>query len=319
MAPILIPNYPVFGTLDVGPEGEVYTVGANDSGSAALWLSRSTNAASVSEPMAFGLTTAVNLGGSVVAGSVGYSDRINYDGWLGRPWIAVDRSTSPRRGNVYALCTVTNDPGNFVNVMFSRSTDGGATWSVPMRINDDSPTQHAWHWFGTLSVAPNGRVDACWYDTRNDPTNQVPLSQLYYSWSEDGGRTWAPNRPLSPPFDTSLGYPNQEKIGDYITMVSLNENACIAYAATFNGEEDIYFVRAELPIRVTATLLPDAVHLSWNGVPGATYSVQANADPSPWSAPVSVGFVTPTGSVGTLDDPLTAGIQTRFYRVVREP
>jgi hypothetical protein len=33
-----------------------------------------------------------------------------------------------------------------------------------------------------------------------------------------------------------LGYPQQETIGDYVGMVSLNEGACIAYAATFNGE-----------------------------------------------------------------------------------
>jgi hypothetical protein len=60
--------------------------------------------------------------------------------------------------------------------MFSHSTDRGQTWST-LRINDDSPTQHACHWFGTLSVAPSGRVDACWNDTRNSPDNS--LSELF--------------------------------------------------------------------------------------------------------------------------------------------
>ena len=59
------------------------------------------------------------------------------------------------------------DPGNLLNVMFSRSTDGGRTWSVPLRFNDDSPDQNVAHWFGTLSVAPDGRIDACWNDTRH--------------------------------------------------------------------------------------------------------------------------------------------------------
>ena len=89
---------------------------------------------------------------------------------------------------------------------------------------------------------------------------------LYYSWSDDGGLTWAANRPLSPPFNQSLGYPQQEKIGDYIGMVSLNEGACIAYTATFNGEEDIYFVRAELPIHASVAPARQcrAHHLEFN-------------------------------------------------------
>jgi hypothetical protein len=50
--------------------------------------------------------------------------------------------------------------------MFVRSTDGGLTFSAPMRVNDDVNHQNKWHWFGTLAVAPNGRLDAVWYDMR---------------------------------------------------------------------------------------------------------------------------------------------------------
>jgi hypothetical protein len=49
--------------------------------------------------------------------------------------------------------------------------------------------------------------------------------------------------PVSNSFNPFLGYPNQNKIGDYITMVSDNTGADVAYSATFNGEEDIYYVR----------------------------------------------------------------------------
>jgi hypothetical protein len=44
-------------------------------------------------------------------------------------------------------------------------------------------------------------------------------------------------------FNPFLGYPNQNKIGDYITTVSDNSGTNVAYCATFNGEEDIYYVR----------------------------------------------------------------------------
>ena len=166
-------------------------------------------------------------------------------GLIGQPWVAVDRSIGPGRGNVYALSSVSGI-GNPVNVMFARSTDGGQTWSAPQRINDDSANQNAWHWFGTMSVAPNGRIDVCWNDTRSNPDNT--LSELYYSNSQDGGLTWSRNRAVSPPFNHSLGYPVQRKIGDYIGMVSLEEAACIAYSATFNGEQDIFFLRVEQPV-----------------------------------------------------------------------
>jgi hypothetical protein len=256
----------------------------------------------------------VDLGGPLVYGLAG----VNPVGLLGQAWIAVDRSSGSNAGNVYVLSSVTNDPGNLANVMFSRSTDGGTTWSAPIRINDDSPTQNACHWFGTLSVAPNGRVDACWNDTRHSPTNA--FSELYYSWSEDGGLTWAPNRPLSPPFNHSLGYPMQNKMGDYIAMVSLDEGACIAYTATFNGEQDIYFVRAEMPITATITLVDAVAWISWNSVPGVSYCVQSLPSLSlPWSAATNVACVVSTTSAASIEDSLASSGSGRFYRVIRQP
>src|SRR5207248_7075708 len=104
--------------------------------------------------------------------------------------------------------------GNGTDVMFARSTNGGVSFSAPQRINDDPVNPSKWHWFGTVSVAPNGRLDAVWYDTRNAANNTD--SQLFYSYSTDGGVTWAPNVAVSNPFNPFEGYPNQSKIGDYI-------------------------------------------------------------------------------------------------------
>jgi hypothetical protein len=313
MNPMSLPHLPYFGTLDIGPNGEVYLFGSAIDENAFV-VNRSTNAQYAFLTPTIDLSTNVNLGGPPVRELAG----VNPVGLLGQAWLAVDRSSGPTRGNVYVLCSVTNDPGNLVNVMFSRSTNGGQTWSEPLRINDDSPTQNACHWFGTLSVAPNGRIDACWNDTRHSPSNA--LSELYYSWSEDGGVTWAPNRPLSPPFDHLLGFPQQEKMGDYITMVSLEEGACIAYTATFNGEEDVYFVRAELPIKATLTLVDAAVRISWNSVPGISYCVQALTSLSlPWSTATNVACVVPTTSTAMVEDPSGTGGSGRFYRVVRQP
>ena len=146
------------------------------------------------------------------------------------------------------LASVVPPGRSTTDVMFARSTDGGATFSAPVKVNDDPVNPSKWHWFGTFSVAPNGRLDAVWYDTRNAANNTD--SQLFYSFSTDAGVTWAPNVAVSNSFNPFEGYPNQQKIGDYITIVSDNTGGDVAYSATFNfnpnrnqHEEDVYYVR----------------------------------------------------------------------------
>ena len=90
-----------------------------------------------------------------------------------------------------------------------------------------------------MSVAPNGRIDVVWLDTRDNPG--TVLSSLYYSFSIDGGVTWSPNERLTQAFDPHLGWPQQNKMGDYYHMISDNTGAHLAFAATFNGEQDVYY------------------------------------------------------------------------------
>jgi hypothetical protein len=123
--------------------------------------------------------------------------------------------------------------------MFARSTDDGVTWSAPQRVNDDASTAN-WQWFGTMSVAPSGRIDAVWNDTRANPGTY--LSQVFYSYSEDAGVTWSPAVAITPVYNPQLGYPQQNKMGDYYHMISDNVGAHLAYCATFNNEQDVYYV-----------------------------------------------------------------------------
>ena len=236
MNPINIPNSPAWGTLDVDSVGNLFIGGVNLTTNA-IWCVRSTNAKNAGVVPTFDRSTTVNLGGDIV-----FAEPINPEGLVGQVFLAVDRSGTSTNDNVYMLASV--QPHGFTNgsdVMFVRSTNGGITFNAPRRINDD-PVNHAkWHWFGTLSVAPSGRIDVVWYDSRNSPNNVT--SQLFYSFSIDGGNTWSPNVAVSNPFNPFVGYPNQSKIGDYITVVSDDDSANVAYAATFNGEEDIYYVR----------------------------------------------------------------------------
>src|SRR5215813_10459776 len=260
MNPISIPNSPVWGTLDVDSNGNLF-IGGGNFGSQ-FWCVRSSNAQNGGVTPTFDRVTSVNLGGSVWFGAP-----INPGGLAGQIFLAVDRSGTATNNNIYMLATVLpNGASNGTDVMFARSTDGGVTFSAPRRINDDPVNHNKWHWFGTLSVALNGRIDSVWYDTRNAANNTD--SQLFYSWSTDGGVTWAANVAISNAFNPFEGYPNQSKIGDYITVVSDNTGGNVAYSATFNfnssrgqHEEDVYYVRVA-PSTSGITLLSAASRLT---------------------------------------------------------
>jgi len=240
---VTIPGDPYWGTLAVGPDGELYVGGGE------FVVAKSTTARNPGQSVTWDFWTSVDLDG-FMSGWGGP----NPDGLLGQVWIAADRSDGPTRGYVYLLCSVEPFVGaDPLDVMFARSTDGGHTWSDPVRVNDDTGT-NAWQWFGTMSVAPDGRIDVIWLDTRNDPGGYD--SELFYSYSLDVGDTWSQNERLSEAWDPYLGWPQQNKIGDYVHMVSDESGASLAWAATFNGEQDVYYTRIDRAVYVDLSLTP---------------------------------------------------------------
>jgi hypothetical protein len=278
-APINIPNSPIYGTLDVDTNGNLFVGGEGNVG---FFCERSSNAQIGGQTPTFDRSTAVNLGGQLGGGG------INPAGLTGQLFLAVDRSGGPTNNNIYMLASVVPPGRSTTDVMFARSTNGGLTFSAPLKINDDPLNPSKWHWFGTFSVAPNGRLDAVWYDTRNAANNTD--SQLFYSYSTDAGVTWAPNVAVSNPFNPFEGYPNQNKIGDYITMVSDNTGGNVAYAATFNlnpnrgqHEEDVYYVR----------VFP-------TGTPTPTPTPTPTSTPTPTATPNATPTPTPTPTPGQI-------------------
>jgi hypothetical protein len=319
-----LPQFPTittfYGTISLGPAGEVYIAGW-DHAAKVFNFNRATNAPNGDASIHFDLTiTNLNLGGAEVGSVAG----INNAGLLGVAFVAADCSTGTNRGNVYAMCSV-SPSGNPTQVEFIRSTNGGVTWSAPKTINDDaSPLSH-YHWSAVMDVAPNGRIDVAWYDTRNATNNTT--SQLYYSYSLNGGLTWSTNRALSPQFNQTIGYPVQQKIGEQFGLVSLANSACITYAATFNGEEDVYFTRVDQPTTVIQPFVTQiiftngGVKLSWAATVGKTYCVEFETllDPR-WSVlATNLGCLVATNAVGTVQFPISPDSKQGFYRVLEEP
>lgn len=132
--------------------------------------------------------------------------------------MAVDRTDGVGRGNIY----LAQYPA-----LFSSSANSGLLFET-LYFNIPSPVPL------TLSVGFDGAVYIV------DPGSWVVVSRN----AQNAGVTWSKNIPISPMFDSWIGYPSgQCKLGEYYHMVSDNLGANLAYAATFNGEQDVYFLR----------------------------------------------------------------------------
>ncbi len=268
-APLNLPNQIRWGTMTIAPDGMLYMVGTSNF-SEQITVLATGNAQHDAEVPVFHLDSSVDLGG-LQGAMVGGSDP-NPAGLLGQIWIAADHSDGSRRGHLYVCASVgpfsLNDPQD---VMIAHSGNSGLSWDSPVRVNDDPVGNGAWQWFGTMDVAPNGRIDVIWNDTRD--SGQVDVSELYYSFSLDGGQTWAPNVPVSPAFNSWVGWPQQAKLGDYYDMTSENGGAHVAYAATMNGGQDVYYVWVSADCNENG--LADAEDIT------SGYSSDCNADDTP--------------------------------------
>jgi hypothetical protein len=234
---------PIWVGMAVGTSGELYVSGGCNYPDSML-VSKSTDA-QVAGSLVTWTTSYVFMDGQLR-----YAPSVNPGGFMGSVDIDVDESAGAGHGNVYVLAALTRttnfDQGD---IMFSRSEDEGVTWSPAVRVNDDISTINT-QWFGTMSVAPNGRIDALWFDTR-DAIAGSDSSALYYSYSTDEGTTWSVNEKMSDVFDPHIGYPDQNKIGDYFDMTSVNQGVHVSWANTFNGEEDVYYSFIMPPLGTT--------------------------------------------------------------------
>lgn len=263
---ITVNGDPFWGTLAVDKTGGLFITGTDGNN---ILLIKSTNAQNSGENIVWDSVTTVDLNGQLDVGQF-----INPMGLTGQAWVDVDISEGPGANNVYVLASV-NPPGNdFCDVMFAKSTDGGQSFEAPIKINTDP--SGSYNWFGTMSVAPNGRIDVVWLDTREDPSSSN--SRLYYSFSEDQGVNWSPNEVLSPTFDSRIGWPQQNKMGDYFDMVSDNDYAHLAWANTINGGQDVYYTR----------ISPSEVILANDGFAQNTWGIKAS--PNPFTEVLEIQF-----------------------------
>ncbi|MCX6304379.1 MAG: T9SS type A sorting domain-containing protein [Bacteroidetes bacterium] len=173
--------------LQTGPNGEVY----------AAW---SIYDSWPSDETAIGFTKSVDGGGifmpatriisnikGIRASMTGKNMRVS-----SFPCMAVDNSNGPNRGTIYLVWSNVGYPGvntgSDIDLYLIRSSDGGSTWSAPVRVNQDPAglgKQHYLPWMACDRVT--GGVCVVYYDDRNvDSTSAA----VFVSSSYDGGNSW---------------------------------------------------------------------------------------------------------------------------------
>jgi hypothetical protein len=148
------------------------------------------------------------------------------------PYLAVD-NTAPGSGthnNLYVVFQ--GQPGSTSSprseILFTSSTDGGATWSTPRNISSGpavtvgADTTNNDNWMPSISVSPTtGHIRVLFYSRREDPTNQK--IRVYEAGSNDAGQTWY-NRPFSAKsFTPAVGYDQllfANYMGDYLYAIA---------------------------------------------------------------------------------------------------
>lgn len=117
-------------------------------------------------------------------------------------------------------------PGHALGVgrnEFSRSTDGGATWSAPVAVENGTFSNTSWWIDGDLARDRSGTLYAT-FDTQNGPWDNAGVAV-----SRDDGRSWSATRTLNPDNDSAahieVGVSGGENGTAYVAWMGNNSSS----------------------------------------------------------------------------------------------
>lgn len=132
----------------------------------------------------------------------------------GLPVTRCDLSGGPHHGTIYVNWSDQRNGTSDTDIFLSRSTDGGLTWSAPLRVNNDTSGRHQFFsWMDVDQVT--GNIYIVFYD-RREHTNQN--TDVYLAVSTDGGLTFSNQKISTSPFKPSA----QVFFGDYTNVSAYN-------------------------------------------------------------------------------------------------
>ncbi len=258
----------------VGPNGEVYVAFSGNSGGNAIVLNKSTNGG-------VSFTGPTRISGLVDIGSPPGGYRAS-----SFPSIAAN----PTNGTLHVVWPAVNgsDPAD---IMYSRSINGGSTWSTPIKLNDDSGSH--WQFMPWIDVSPTGVVGVSWNDTRSDAANRN--YDEYYIQSTDDGLTWTRNYRVSTVTSTPPTI-NGNFIGDYTGIIMDDMYVHPIWCDTREGNTVIYTNRALISAFGGGTTTPTPTPAPPTNT---STSTATNTPAPPTNTPTSTATNTPAPPTST--------------------
>ncbi|AFH49868.1 BNR/Asp-box repeat protein [Ignavibacterium album JCM 16511] len=268
----------------VGPNGEIYVSWAGPLG---LVFDKSTDG---------GLTWGTDIFVSDIPGGWDFDVSGIYR-CNGLPITACDTSQSPYRGNIYINWSDQRNGTNNTDVFFVKSTDGGNTWSSPLKVNDDNSNRHQFFTWMTIDQT-TGAIYIVFYDRRNTTGD---ATDVYVARSTNGGESFTNFKVSQSSFTPSSNI----FFGDYTNIAAFNKkvypiwmrldgSTLSVWTAVIN--DSLVFVPVELESFTASKLDDRKVFLSWqtaSELNNRGFEVQRKFFNSDF---VSIGFVDGKGT-----------------------
>ena len=251
------------------------------------------------------------------------------------PRMAADNGYSSSRGNVYIVYAANPVGPDNADIFLVRSTNNGASWSIPVRVNDDATNTD--QWMPTISVDRNGTIYIAWYDSRMDPVNNI-LTRLYGTTSIDGGLTFTANENISNesfnPDAMKVGQGSGQAyyIGDYIGISAIGNTS---YAVWMDGRNNSLGSYVGFYPDYAMTVSQGNMNLSNNDSDTAVIKIPdtrgpysgrvkftVTLDTLPTSGSINFSFINGRDSITTFPDSLLLKISTlgnvnpRLYKAI---
>jgi len=276
-----------FGDIAIGPGGEVMVTYENPTtgqGPATIFTRTDADGLGAGGFAAAVTATTTNVGGFDFLPA---QQTRSVDAEPGLAW---DRTGGAFNDRVYLVYTDESpDESNDFNIFVRTSTNDGATWSGPVRVNNDAGTNS--QMMPKIAVDQSaGTVGVVWYDARGDTgggPNATDLDgtanndvTLFASWSTDGGATWAANVAVADAPTNGYAMNGGQQLGDYIGLAFHGGIMYPSWADSSNSTGDnpdgtrvsldVYTAAIQPLVTATADLTLAKACPSGPVVPGAT-------------------------------------------------